>query len=62
MSKKIVMADSRDAKYLTNATTRKKPFWKKLLFAPFKLLWWIIKKALVILTFGLLSGAFDEKK
>lgn len=61
MAKKTVMADKDDAKYLTNSTYKKKrPWWQKLLLAPFKLLWWIIKKALVILTFGILSGAFDD--
>lgn len=34
---------------------------EKLLLAPFKLLWWIIKKVLGLLTLGLLSGAFDNK-
>ena len=38
----------------------------KILKAPFRLLWWltkfILKNALVILTFGILNGWFDKDK
>ena len=33
----------------------------KILKAPFRLLWWLLKKALVILTFGILDGWFDKE-
>ena len=38
----------------------------QILKAPFRLLWWltkfILKNALVILTFGILNGWFDKDK
>ena len=49
-------------KYLYDVTKKKKPWWARVLLFPFKLLWWIIKKLLIILTLGLLSGAFDNNK
>ena len=33
---------------------------KKLLKAPFRLLWWLIKKVLVILSLGILSGVLNS--
>lgn len=33
----------------------------KILKAPFRLLWWLLKKALVILTFGILSDWLDKE-
>ena len=32
----------------------------KILKAPFRLLWWLLKKALVILTFGIVNSWFDK--
>ncbi len=38
---------------------------KKILLAPFRFLWWLIKfilkNALIILTFGIANGWFDDK-
>lgn len=54
-------SDEYDQKMLKTVVKQKKPWWKKLLLAPFKLLWWIIKLVLTIVTFGYLNGAFDSK-
>ena len=43
-------------------TSNKESCFKKLIKAPFKILWWIIKKVLIIVTFGALTGMFDENK
>ena len=62
MAKNGLTSKKEDAKFLKTVIPQKKtPWWKKLLLAPFKLLWWIIKKVLGLLTLGLLSGAFDNK-
>ena len=34
----------------------------KILKAPFRLLWWVVKQVLIIVTFGYLSGVFDDDK
>lgn len=44
---------------------KKESFLMKVIKAPFRLLWWLIKfilkNALVILTFGIANGWFDKK-
>lgn len=50
-----------DKKMLKTVAKQRKPWWKKLLLAPFKLVWWTIKLVLSLVTFGYLSGAFNSK-
>lgn len=63
MGKKDVYSSKKeDDKMLVTVMKCKKPWWKKLLLAPFKLLWWAIKLVLSIITLGYLNGAFDTKR
>lgn len=41
--------------------TEKESFWKKVLKAPLRLLWWLTKKVLVILSLGMLDNWLNEK-
>lgn len=48
-----------------NEKEEKEGFLAKIIKAPFRLLWWLFKKALILLSFGLLAGILnseDEEK
>ena len=48
-----------------NEKKEKEGFLAKIIKAPFRLLWWLFKKALILLSFGLLAGILnseDEEK
>lgn len=56
---------SKSGKKMSKSGKKKEAWWVKLLKAPFRFLWWLIKfilkNALVLLTFGIADGWFDKK-
>ena len=62
----IVKKEKKEKNSKSVGGKKKEAWWVKLLKAPFRFLWWLIKlilkNGLSILTFGIANGWFEEKK